>query len=407
MSSRDGNARSGQRPSGHLVKHTSKDGRRWWWYAKTRVPGRKPEQTMRKLGAAHDDLGRPLGKRAAQAALEDLLVQERENVKRGVYGETMRRRKAITFGVVAEDWLHYLTFVKRREASTLRDYRGSLDEYLLPRWGQAHVWAVQPSDVAELRDLLLGRGLSPRTVVRHMTVASGVFRHAIRTGHIEKNPASADFVDYPTVRYDGDFDCFDLDELHALVRHALTEQDGIFFLTAAMTGLRLGELLALKWLDVDFAGSRITVRRSFSPVAKQEKTPKSGRIRTVPLVPDLVGPLDKLSCRERFTGEDDLVFCSDVGEHLDSWSLRRRYKRALAAAGLREIRLHDLRHIFGSKAIQKFAPSDVQAMTGHSSYRTTARYVHHVPRHDDAARLSAAFHSEEISPLADSENVSG
>ncbi len=96
----------------------------------------------------------------------------------------------------------------------------------------------------------------------------------------------------------------------ALVRAAESEQDGALFLTAAFTGLRLGELIALRWRDVDFAGSLVRVRASWSVGALT--TPKSGKVRSVPLAPEVAQALAKLSQRELFTGEDDLVF---AGRH--------------------------------------------------------------------------------------------
>ena len=130
-----------------------------------------------------------------------------------------------------------------------------------------------------------------------------------------------------------------------------------------------------------------------------EKAPKSGKVRSVPLVPELVGPLDRLSRREHFTDDDELVFCSPLGEHVDAWTLRRRYNRALERAGLRRLRFHDLRHCFGLVAVRAFPLSDVQAMLGHAHVTTTTRYVHHRPGADDAARLSSAFQGEAVSPL--------
>lgn len=103
------------------------------------------------------------------------------------------------------------------------------------------------------------------------------------------------------------------------------------------------------------------------------------------------GPLDQLSRREHFVGDDDLVFTDTVGGHVNGWALRRRYATALAAAGLRPIRFHDLRHCFGSVAVRAFPLSDVQAMLGHAHVRTTMRYIHHRPGADDAAKLSSAF----------------
>jgi len=398
------------RVTGHLLRRRLREGT--VWYAKTRVPGRTPEQTTRRLAPAHVAGGRPpagaLTERQAKDALADLLAAERRRVGEGAYDH---QADGATFADAAAGFLRHVEHVKGREVATVRDYRLSIARYLLPRWGDRPVASITPRDVAKLRDDLLStsRGrtrkgdpaaaLSPRTVVRHLTVAHGVFRHAVREHGLARNPASAELVDRPTVRYTGGFDTFDADELAALARHAADEQDACLYLTAAMTGLRLGELLALRWRDVDFAGQRVHVRRSWSRAAGAEKAPKSGKVRSVPLVVELVGPLDGLSRRERFTADDELVFCSTVGGHLDHYRLTRRYHDALDAAGLRRVRFHDLRHCFGSVAVRAFPLSDVQAMLGHAHVTTTMRYVHHRPGADDAARLSGAFAGESVSPL--------
>jgi len=72
---------------------------------------------------------------------------------------------------------------------------------------------------------------------------------------------------------------------------------------------------------------------------------------------------------------------------LDDSKLRKRFKGALARAGLKRLRLHDLRHTFGTLAVQAFPLSDVRAYMGHADIQTTMIYVHHVPQHDAAARL--------------------
>jgi integrase len=104
-----------------------------------------------------------------------------------------------------------------------------------------------------------------------------VFKHAVREHGLTRNPASAELVDRPTVRYTGEFVTFDAHELAALARQAHDDQHAALYLTAAMTGLRQGELLALRWRDIDFAGQRVHVRRSWSQAARTEKAPKSAR----------------------------------------------------------------------------------------------------------------------------------
>lgn len=92
-----------------------------------------------------------------------------------------------------------------------------------------------------------------------------------------------------------------------------------------------------------------------------------------------------------FTGDDDLVFASEVGEYVDHFELRKRYYATLEAADLRRIRFHDLRHAFGTAAITKLDPFRVQSYMGHAHYSTTQRYLHHKPRREAAAALAEAF----------------
>jgi integrase len=90
------------------------------------------------------------------------------------------------------------------------------------------------------------------------------------------------------------------------------------------------------------------------------------------------------------------VFCSAVGEYLDPSALRRRYRGAQDAAGLRSLRFHDLRHSFGSLVIREFDPVSVKDFMGHAKITTTERYLHARSRHTDAARLTKAFAGAEL-----------
>jgi integrase len=171
-------------------------------------------------------------------------------------------------------------------------------------------------------------------------------------------------------------------EVEALARAAEDDQDAALFRVAAFTGLRLGELRALRWQDVDFGKRLVHVRRNFT-----EQTPKSGRVRSAPLIDQAAKTLDGLSRRDRFTDPADLVFVDDVGGHLDDWRLRNRFHDALDRAGLPRLRLHDLRHTFGILAVQAVPLTDVKAYMGHADISTTMIYVHHVPRVNAADRL--------------------
>ena len=204
---------------------------------------------------------------------------------------------------------------------------------------------------------------------------------------LSSNPVAD--VEKPPVTRSGDLQVFSPEEAWALVRAAASEADGALLLTAAFTGLRMGELLALRWRDVDFAASAVRVRASY--YAGYLTTPKSGKVRTVPLAPDVASALAQLGRRRDWVGDDDLVFAGAGGDYLDGSALRRRYKDALARAELRPLRFHDLRHTFGTRMIAKADIRRVQEWMGHADVQTTMRYLHYAPRGDEAELVAEAF----------------
>jgi integrase len=168
-------------------------------------------------------------------------------------------------------------------------------------------------------------------------------------------------------------------------------------MVAAFTGLRRGELLALRWRDVDFAGSVVRVRASYA--AGELTTPKSGKVRSAPMAPDVASTLARLGGREHWTSEDDLVFAGGAGGYLDGSALRRRYAAALGQAGLRPLRFHDLRHTFGTRLIAKADIRRVQEWMGHADVQTTMRYLHYAPRGDEAQLVAEAFSVGATAPV--------
>jgi integrase len=170
---------------------------------------------------------------------------------------------------------------------------------------------------------------------------------------------------------------------------ASSPQDRAIFQTAAFTGLRMGELLALRWRDVDLAMRTIRVTASYSH--RQLTTPKSGKGRAVPIVESVAKTLARLRQRGQLAGADDLVFPGPLGGYLDDSALRRRYKTARDDAGLRALRFHDLRHTFGTHAIRTADPRELQEWMGHADFSTTEIYLSYKPRADAARRLGEAF----------------
>jgi integrase len=143
-------------------------------------------------------------------------------------------------------------------------------------------------------------------------------------------------VERQPIRRSGDFRVLSPAEVEALARAAGSPQDAAIFRVAAYTGLRLGELLALRWRDCDFDKRLVHVRRSFA--ADQEGMPKSWRVRSVSMIDQVVAALDDLSRRVRFVSDRDLVFRNEARDFMDGSALRRRLYAARDVAGLQRIR---------------------------------------------------------------------
>jgi integrase len=154
----------------------------------------------------------------------------------------------------------------------------------------------------------------------------------------------------------------------------------VLYRTAAMLGLRRGEVLALRWCDVDWSAGVVRVRRNYT--RGEFGTPKTRRSsRAVPLPDQLAAELDRLFCRSRFSGDDDLVFAHPaLGTVLDPAKVRRRFTAAARRAGLRHVRFHDLRHTFGTRMSAAGAPlRSIQEWMGHTDFRTTLIYADYAP----------------------------
>jgi len=304
----------------------------------------------------------------------------------------------LTFADAAEAWLLHGERKRNLKRSTLADYRLVLDAYLLPapedRRSRATVYGHAPFAATSLRDLKpaqietwYDRLPYGRTAEKLLTIVRAILRYARSQGWIEQDPTAN--IEAQPVRYSGDYDFYSVEEINALVGAAETEQEAAIYRTAAMTGLRRGELVALRWRDVDFAGRAIRVRANYS--FGQLVTPKSGKVRTVPMVPDVSAPLARLRRRPEFTGDEDPVFVRPAGGHLVADVMRRRYVLAVERAQLRPLPFHSLRHHFGSIAVNRASLVQVQSWMGHSHIQTTARYLHAKSQASDAELLAGAF----------------
>jgi integrase len=375
---RKGSGLPDQPLSGHVYRVDRKRGA--VWYAKYRLPDGR--QVKRKLGPAWSERQRPpagyFTKRLAEVWLRDTLDQARRGTLPGLV------QTGVSVGEAAEEYLRYIEHDRERKPSTVQGYRWVINAQILPTFAEMRLEDVATRHVERW---LAAMSSKPASRTKALVILHGIFQRARKVHGLQANPVSD--TEKPPQTRSIEVKVFSPEEVWALVRAASSEQDGAIFLTAAFTGLRMGELLALHWRDVDFPRSVVRVRASYAAGALT--SPKSGKVRSVPLAPEVAKALARLSERELFTDDDELVFPGEAGAFLDGSALRRRYKGGLKRAKLRPLRFHDLRHTFGTRVIAKTDIRRVQEWMGHADIQTTMRYLHYAPRDKDARLVAEAF----------------
>ena len=309
------------------------------WYGQWWTGGRR---VTRKLGRKRDP-GSRAGLTRSQAERE-LQKQIDQHSAAPIYRE-------VTVSEAGERLLEHLTSLGRKR-STLGDYESYLRIHLVPFFGERALARIEPAEVEAFIAAKRRDGKATKSILNYLGLLHSIFAYGERRGLVRRNPVT--LVDKPEVGgTDPDVRFLDESELEALIaavpNDARGGTDRVVYVTAAMTGLRQGELLGLRWRDIDWAAGRIRVRQNY--VRGEFGTPKSRRSsRSVPLADRVAGELDR-----HFSGAPisrTTTWSSAIrrtGKPLDRSRLPKRFKAAAKRAGVREVRFHDLRHTFGTR----------------------------------------------------------
>lgn len=222
-------------------------------------------------------------------------------------------------------------------------------------------------------------GRSPKTISNAIVVLSAMFKDAVKWDRLAASPAAALERPRDNRAPEDRMQPLDAAGLRALVDAADGQLARALLMTAAMTGMRRGEVLAIRWRDVDYTNRRVWVRRSIGlgGVVKEPKTRKS--VRAIALPRMVADELEAHWKESTFRGADDYVFASSVGTPLDARGMIRDvFEPARSRAKLPPVRFHDLRHSYASVLIQQGAhPKVISDQLGHASVQITMdRYSH-------------------------------
>ncbi len=338
------------------------------WVARWREDVMKPDGSLGRvmrstvLGSVNE-----LPKCEARKKLEDRL----RPINQGLH----RPLSMLLFREYAKgDWSSLLlpTF----KLSTQRGYRMVLGRHLLPCFGDQRLCDIAKLGIQQFVAEKFRQGLAWQTVRNAWIVLSSILDSAVEYGYLAVNPARG--VKFPSQPPRQDPEIFTAEALARLLVH-LQEPFKTMVTLAALTGLRIGEILALRWRAIDVISG--TVRVSESVFQGHFQKPKSEKsIRTIPIGPALRGLLENHRQRSVHSRPDDLVFPSRRnGAHRESNLLERVVKPAGKAAGIGRVTWHQFRHIHSSLLHDLGVPAKVvQQQLGHATVQTTLNVYTHV-----------------------------
>lgn len=293
-----------------------------------------------------------------------------------------------TFGDYADIWWASIGSVSKKK--TIKAYKVCLFRHILPVFGKRNIKKITKLDVKTFLQAKIADGQAQSSVNIMKSVLSGVFGCAIDAQEISLNPAlqmgriAKRGTSKPDMR---PLDYKELDRLLTTFKKHFPDDYPIALLFAR-TGLRIGEVFALKWGDIDFVERTITVSRTRDQ--GDVDTPKNAKERTVDMSLDLTQTLTaykawmkEKAMRKGWGALPEWICVSEKGKPLNISSWRYGvFKKACEKAGLRAFRIHDLRHTFASMLLMAGEnPAYVQQQLGHSSLRMTLDiYGHYIPK---------------------------
>ena len=312
--------------------------------------------------------------------------------------------RTATFSEFADQWLRDYAGVKVKP-STKDDYTGVVRKHLKPYFKDTPLASIDAKMVQDYVSEKMQKGLSPRTINKTVTILKLMLKHAVIWGYLKDNPAL--YVERPReAKEEREF--LTPSEIRRLLEASPNEYKPLYAI-AALAGLRQGEILALRWSDIDLEQRVIFVRRSWHDKHGFAEPKSKNSRRAVDVSPQLAVILEQYK-QEAPRQPDDLLFAGEVeGKPLSRQNLvQKHFYGTLKDAGVKRVEFHALRHSYATLMIASDANIKfLQHQMGHSSIRVTMdMYGHLLPEVGEGVgkRLDSLIWNSKVIPVHQSEN---
>jgi len=358
-----------------------------------------------------------------QAEVRKKLNEVLNDINNGMYIENTN----ITLGAWLDEWLE--VYAKPSvKLSTYGSYEGYIRNHIKPEIGKVKL-SVLRADILQKffnQKLTNGRcdkvkdtntnklvtrkgGLSEKTIKNMYNMIHSALKQAYRNGLVNQNVS--EIISLPKQKRN-EMRVLSLEEQKALQRAVQDERLGIGIILCLFTGIRLGELLGLKFEDIDFENKTITIRRTLNRLKvfdnAEKKTdivigePKTNKAKRIIPLQEFLIPLLKTH-RARVLTEQlkvanlyenhSFVMCNEFGKFLEPTTYQKFFKNMLKKASIQDTNFHTLRHTFATRALESGFDVKVLAdILGHADASTTLnKYAHALPDHKKTSMEKLSF----------------
>ncbi|MFH1728620.1 MAG: tyrosine-type recombinase/integrase [Pseudomonadota bacterium] len=291
------------------------------------------------------------------------------------YENSYELGKKLKFIELADQWITKHAEVKKSESSVRKD-KQMLRQYILPEFGEFNVCKITSEMIDDYVVILQkNTNLSNASINQHLAIMKTIFNYALnRKKYVKYNPVTS--VDLLRVE-PKKIDYWQIDEANRFLEANRNSNYFLLYMVALNTGMREGELLALKWDTIDFENNIITVCRTFQQCTNSIKdTTKSHKIRYIGINNEIYNLL--LEANNQNAGKKELVF-GNKNDRVPSPSTftQKIFTKDIEKANVKKICFHDLRHTFATNYIIEGGNiSDLQMILGHHELTTTKIYIH-------------------------------
>ena len=336
--------------------------------------------------------------------------REAEVIRARLVNDLHNHRYVIPARLTLREWVHdsWLPMIQTRvKPTTFRGYRQGMEHHVLPVIGDRPIQKLRSRELDGLYTELirgdrLGGPLSLSTVNNLHRLVHKALSDAVDAGLVVDNAAARAKAPQPSRLLSHRVAIWQPSELAGFLNATRVDRLEAIWRLAALTGMRRGEILGLRWQDVDLLRARLAVRRAVVEVDYRmfESTPKGRSARTIDLdwrTVELLSARAQAQRQERELWGDvyemhDLVAAWENGSPIHPHALSRMFRNLVRKAGVRAIRFHDVRHTHATLALQAGVPVPVvsERLGHHSPAFTLSQYAHAVPGMQATAAAAVA-----------------